>query len=315
MKRWVLPLLLSLVLLGISAFWPGTGASWVQLDVTPGTSAIFVARQLVDRGQFFSVYPMIFWTKVMRADQKIKVGRYRFNKGRSSFWVVSDLIRGHTEKIHLTIPEGFASWQIADRLERRMVCSAQAFLKLVNARNLEGFLFPATYDFDVGIDPREVVKTLTDRFNQVWSQEMTARTDSIGWSKNQAVTMASILEREARDRTELSMISAVYHNRLKKRMRLEADPTVQYALGFWKKRILYADINKTESPYNTYLHSGLPPGPICNPGLEALKAALWPAESEALYFVARPDGRHDFSKTYKEHSQKVKMRDQMRKKR
>ncbi len=143
---------------------------------------------------------------------------------------------------------------------------------------------------------------------------MTQRAKALGWSKKNVVTMASIIEREARDRNELPMISAVYHNRLKKHMRLEADPTVQYALGYWKKRLLFSDINRTQSPYNTYLYAGLPPGPICNPGKDAIRAALWPTESDALYFVAKDDGRHDFSTTFKEHSAKVKMRNIQRRK-
>jgi len=314
MKRSALIIILGILLLFGAAFWPGSWVSWVQLDVRPGTAATVVARKLVDQGLLWTVYPMIFWTKILGADRKIKVGRYRFPKGRSAFWVVCDLISGHTQKIHLVVPEGFTSMQIAERLQMRMVCPADKFEEIVAAEKLEGFLFPATYDLDVGMEPKELVELFTASFNRVWTPEMEARAKEWGWSKREAVIFASIIEREVRDRAELPMISAVYHNRLKKKMRLEADPTVQFALGNWKSRLLYADINKTRSPYNTYLHGGLPPGPICNPGEDALKAALWPAESEALYFVAKEDGRHDFSKTFKEHSEKIRARDKMKRK-
>jgi UPF0755 protein len=127
-------------------------------------------------------------------------------------------------------------------------------------------------------------------------------------TKKEVVTLASILQREVRVPEEWGLVSAVYHNRLAKHMRLEADPTVQYALGFWKPRLTYDDYRNTHSPYNTYLVMGLPPGPICSPGLDAIKAALWPADSKALFFLAAEGGHHTFSETYRDHTNKVNKR-------
>jgi len=154
-----------------------------------------------------------------------------------------------------------------------------------------------------------VLKQMVEEFNRRWTPEFDARARELGLNKRQVVSLASILEREIRVRDELPLISSVYHNRLRKGMKLDADPTVQYAMGYWKKRLTNEDYRRTLSPYNTYLNPGLPPGPICSPGLDAIQAALYPAATESLYFVAQEDGRHSFSSSYREHVNKVKVRD------
>jgi len=311
--RWTRAMLLAVLLAGASAllFWPGRGAP-VQIDVSEGTNAHAIARRLIDADLVQSRYPVLFWVKVRQASQKIHVGRYRIPKGRSAYWIVDDLMQGRTEKLRVVIPEGWASWQIAERLEASGICPAAPFLDLVKKKKLEGVLFPATYDFEAGLSPETVVSRLSGRFEQIWTSAMDARAKEIGMTRNEVVTMASIVEREVRVRDEGPMISAAYHNRLRRGMKLDADPTVQYALGHWKTRLTYADYRNTNSPYNTYLHPGLPPAPICSPGLESLNAALWPAKSDALFFVAQDDGRHSFSATYREHVNKVNRRNRVR---
>lgn len=280
----------------------------MEISVIEGQTAHDVDRALRESGVIRSRMPFFLWLKLRRAGLKIQVGRYRFSKGRSAYWIVDDLVQGRSEKAHLIIPEGFASWQIAERLESLKVCDKNAFEAVVSSENLEGFLFPATYDIPCGLAPATVARKLVAEFDVRWTPEIEVRAKEMGFSKRQVVTLASIIEREVRKRDELPLVSAVYNNRLKKKMRLEADPTVQFALGFWKSRLTYDDYRLTKSPYNTYLNSGLPPGPICSPGWDAVKAALWPANSTALFFLATDDGYHTFSETYHEHMNKVNKR-------
>ncbi len=304
---------LLLLLAGTVAFWPGTGRKWVEIQVGEGQTAAQVARQLVDAGAVRSRIPFLLWTKVRRAGPRIQIGRYRISAGRSSYWILDDLIQGRTEKEKLVIPEGFASWQIAERLESLKICDAKAFLAHVAKEKLEGYLFPATYELANGLSPASVARQLTAEFESRWTPDKEARAKEIGMTKAQVVTLASIVEREVRAKEEYPLVSAVYHNRLKKNMRLEADPTVQFALGYWKSRLTYNDYRNTNSPYNTYLNFGLPPGPICSPGEEAIKGTLWPATTPALFFLAQEDGRHTFSTTYREHTNKVNKRNRTRK--
>lgn len=307
--------LLMLVSAGAFLFWPGSSQPAGELVVTEGMGASQVASVLHQKGLLRS--PLIFkvWVRLRGAGSRIRVGRYQFNQNRSAYWIVDDLINGRTQKTKVIIPEGFASWQIAERLEENQICPASAFKNVVAAKQLEGFLYPATYDFDIGLSAPSVADQMVARFNQGWTEEFNRRAAEIGFSKKEVVTLASIVEREARDRSESPLIAAVYTNRLKKRMRLEADPTVQFALGYWKSRLTYRDYRTVQSPYNTYINGGLPPGPICSPGIDAIRAALWPAVSDALYFVATEDGRHSFSTNYRDHTNKVNKRNRLKRSR
>ena len=288
--------------------WPGSGRKWAEIFVSEGQNGHAVARQLTEAGVVRTPLPFLLWVKFRRAEKRLQVGKYRFAVGRSAFWIVDDLIQGRTEKVRFVIPEGFASWQIADRLDSLKICDGDAFREIVRKENLEGYLFPATYELTNGLSPSTVARRFTAEFDARWTPEIDARAKALGLTKLETVTLASIVEREVRVREELPLVSAVYHNRLKKKMKLAADPTVQFALGFWKSRLRNRDYREAQSPYNTYLHPGLPPGPICNPGWDAVLAALSPASSNALFFVAKEDGRHDFSDTYREHVNKVNKR-------
>lgn len=318
MRRTIPAVVLSVVvcafaIAAISVLRRGSGPDVHEVHVTRGMSAGRVARLLVEKKVVSSPYPFLFWTRFRRANNKIQIGLYRFPSGRSAWWILSDMIKGKIEKARVAVPEGFASWQIAERLEATGVCDAEAFLQHVRENRLEGFLFPATYEIGERTDPTEVAALMVREFNERWTDETEERAKIFGWNKSEAVTLASIIEREVMDRSELPLVSAVYHNRLKNRMRLQADPTVQYAIGFWKPRLTYEDYTKTKSPYNTYRHGGLPPGPICSPGWDAVQAALWPADFPALYMLAQEDGRHTFSNTYREHTNKVNQRNRRKK--
>ena len=169
---------------------------------------------------------------------------------------------------------------------------------------LEGYLFPDTYVFPDGTTPRAAVRVMVDRFQRVWQPDWNQRLQELAMSRNDVMALASIVEKEARLPEERLVISAVYHNRLKRRMPLQADPTVQYALGRHVDRVLYKDL-EIASAYNTYKHPGLPPGPIASPGLPSIEAALYPANVPYLFFVATPDGHHEFRTTFSEHREAI----------
>jgi len=295
-------------------FWPGSARTSVELIVSSGDSGHQIARKLVAEGHLLTKYPFLGWVRLRGAGTKVKLGRYVFGNGRSAYWIVDDLIHGRTQKIRAPIPEGFSTWQIAERLDLFHVCAADEFKRQAQEQRLEGYLFPATYEFDYGIGAEAVIRIMKSQFERVWNSDFDTRARELKWTQHQVLTLASIIEREIMVRAEMPLVSAVYHNRLRKGMKLEADPTVQYALGFWKKRLLFSDLKQTDSPYNTYKYKGLPPGPICSPGRDAILAALYPADSNALFFVAREDGTHTFSHTYAEHLKKVRQRNRNRRK-
>jgi len=211
----------------------------------------------------------------------------------------------------VTVVEGWELGQIAPQLARtlgvpRDSVDAAARDTALLARldvptpTLEGYLFPATYIFPDGTTAREAVHQMVARFEKAWRPEWNAQLQAIALKRHDAVTLASIVEREAVRPEERSVIAAVYYNRLRKGMRLEADPTVQYALGRHTTRVLYRDLD-VESPYNTYRRTGLPPGPIGSPGAPSMAAAVAPAKVPYLYFVAMPDGHHEFRTTFADH--------------
>lgn len=216
----------------------------------------------------------------------------------------------------VTIPEGFAVSQIGSLLARRLdlplksVDSATRDTALrarldIPTPTLEGYLFPDTYAFPEGTTARDAVTEMVKRFEREWKPIWNARVIRLAMNRNDIITLASIIEKEARLPEERAVISAVYHNRLRKQMLLQADPTVQYALPAHTSRVLYRDL-EVKSPYNTYLHRGLPPGPIASPGGPSIIAALYPANVDFLYFVAFPDGHHEFRKTLGEHEKAKK---------
>ncbi len=247
----------------------------------------------------------------------IKAGTYDLPRGAGWGEALDALVAGRVVTVPLTVPEGFSVTQIAERVApiaelpadsvaRRLLDPALADSLGGPGPNLEGYLFPETYRFAQGVSVEAITAELLARYRSVWTAERRAVLDSIGMSEREIVTLASIVQAEARWEDEMPLISAVFHNRLRRRMRLQADPTVQYALESHQSRLLYSHIDSVANhPYNTYTHPGLPPGPIGSPGLAAIDAALRPAPVPYLYFVARDDGHHEFSRSLREHNRKV----------
>lgn len=297
--------------------------------IQAGQSAAAIGEELQQRGLIRSSLAFRWEIDSRGLGSKLEAGDYELSPSLSNAEIVAVLARGPIIRgIGLTVPEGWRAEQVARRMEEVGLGKAEDVLRLVRtprehglappdptATTLEGYLFPETYEFDPKANPNQAVETLVNQFERRFGESFRRQAAGRGLSLHQAVTLASIIEREAQQAPERAVISSVYHNRLAAGMRLDADPTVQYAVanldlgkaggyGFWKRDLTLEDL-KVNSPYNTYQLTGLPPGPICSPGLASLQAAVAPADTGYLFFVARDDGSHAFATTLAEHNQNV----------
>ena len=240
--------------------------------------------------------------KFARLEEKLKYGEYDLSPAMNMAQILEKLVKGEVVLYKITIPEGYNSEQIAELLDKKGIVEKESFLKLVknNEKSWEGYLFPDTYEVPKGYGGEKMLKLLLSNFNQQVVDKLAPKIEESQFSLPEIIILASLIEKEAKYEEEKSKVSSVFYNRLKKGMKLQSCATIQYILGTPKERLEEADL-KIDSPYNTYLYAGLPPGPICNPGLESIIAALEPAESNWLYFVLGEDGRHIFSETYEEH--------------
>jgi UPF0755 protein len=295
----------------------GSDGALERLTIPPGATVATVADTLAAHGVVG--WPGLFkvYVRLKGAAADIKAGTYDLPRGAGWSLALEALVEGRVVTIALTIPEGFTVRQIAQRVApiagvtedtvtRRLLDPDLADSLDTPGPNLEGYLFPETYRFAQNVPVRQIAAELVARYQTVWTPERRAALDSIGMSEREIITLASIIQAEARWEDEMPLISAVFHNRLRRGMRLQADPTVQYARGSHQSRLLYSHIDSVaDNPYNTYTHAGLPPGPIGSPGAAALDAALHPAPVAYLYFVAREDGHHEFSRSLREHNQAI----------
>lgn len=290
----------------------------VEVQVPAGATLSTVTDTLTARG--LVRWSLLFrtFTRLRGDHDELKAGRYVLDSRASWGEILDALTEGRVATEPVTIPEGFRAAQIAPRIASVTGVPPDSVLARltrpdahedlgVPGPGLEGYLFPDTYRFARGVSVSQVVRAMVSRYRAVWSPERRARLDSLSMSEREAVTLASIVQAEAQREAEMPLISAVYHNRLRRGWRLEADPTVLYALGGWRPRLLYPAMDSVaEHPYNTYTNTGLPPGPIGSPGEAAIDATLNPAEEPFLYFVALPDGSHLFSRTLAEHNRAVR---------
>ena len=284
-----------------------------RVTIPAGSSFSTAVDSLAHAGVISSPRLFRFYASFRRRDRALKAGTYRFEPGASWNDVLDALTRGKGLVHTVTIPEGFALSSITPLLARALSVPPESVIAAasdtalrhrldVPTPTLEGYLFPDTYTFAEGTSSHDAVAILVAQFEKEWKPQWNARLQELAMSRHDVVTLASIIEKEARLAEERPVISAVYHNRLKKGMLLQADPTVQYALGRHVDRVLYKDL-EIDSRYNTYKHAGLPPGPIASPGAASIEAALYPANVPYLYFVAHPDGHHEFRQTYAEHTE------------
>ncbi len=279
----------------------------VYFTVDPGMKTREISLRLENEKIIPNSFCFLFWAEIFFLEKKIKAGTYQLEYSFSALPILLTLIQGKSASIKVTIPEGLESGQIAAILEEKIFISAGKFLSLVKERQLEGFLFPDTYFFSPHYPEEKVLETMFNQFEREFNSQFLERAEELRLSKKEIVVLASLIEKEAAKDEERPYISAVFHNRLKKRMFLESCATVQYALGEHRRQLSYQDL-KVDSPYNTYIHLGLPPEPICNPGLASLKAALYPAQTDDLFFVSQGNGWHYFSRYYNQHLKNKQLR-------
>jgi UPF0755 protein len=291
----------------------GNPANPKRVVVDRGASVRAVSEALAASGIITSPRWFRYYASIGGRDRMIKPGTYQFGADAGWKFVLNALVSGRGLVHTVTIPEGFNVRQIAPLLAKALSVTEDSVRAAVTdtawqrqldipLKSLEGYLFPATYSFADGTTAREAVKAMIDAFEDAWARvpNAAARLDSLKITRHDALTMASIIETEARLAEERPIISAVYWNRVRAGMKLQADPTVQYALPAHVERVLYKDL-EVDSRFNTYKYEGLPPGPIASPGAAAIEAALNPAAVPFLYFVAHPDGHHEFRVTHEEH--------------
>lgn len=304
----------------LAACGPTRGGPEVEVVIPAGAAFAEVTDSLVAAGL---VRRPVWFRAIARArqvDRRVQAGVYRIPAGTGT-WALLDILASPATAIALrfTVPEGLTAADVADLAQAQLGIPRDSVLAAVQDRarvdsiapgapSLEGFLFPETYLLRPGVTAGDLVRTMTAQFLTAWDPAWDRRLDTLEIDRADLVTLASIVEGEARVDEERPVIAGVYWNRLRRGMALQADPTVQYALqlrtGRRKPRLFEKDYG-IDSPYNTYLHPGLPPGPVLSPGRRSLEATLYPADVPFLYFVAGPDGRHRFSRTYDEHLRAV----------
>ncbi len=295
-----------------------TPPNTIVFEVEKGQTAKEIALNLKKNGIIKKTWPFLAGYRVFFSAQSLKAGEYAIAIPDSPKNILHVLSEGSVYLHSITIPEGLIIQEIAGLLDSEDFVAKQDFLQDVaetsiissldkDAPNLEGYLFPETYRFSKGTSSEEIVAAMVFQFTKVFSQEWIERAAELGMSIRDIVTLASLIEKETSLRKEKKTIAAVFHNRLRIGMKLDCDPTIIYVLkleGRFKDRLRTRDL-KYDSPFNTYLYSGLPPGPIANPGRGSLEAALYPTDEKFLYFVSKNDGSHHFSQTFREHQNAV----------
>jgi len=307
----------------------GTDPTPVTFTVTPGETAVQIARRLQEAGFVRSADSFRALLRVAGVDTKLEAGEYELRRNMTPREIMTALQKGRPPTVTVVIPEGRRAEEVADMIAAQGLANRDELLTLIltggdfnypfladrppGRRSLEGYLFPDTYEFHRDANARDIIDTLLQNFDRRFIPEWRTAATKAGLNVDQVVILAGIVEREAALAQERPIIASVYLNRLKQGIKLDADPTVQYAMGYDKAsgtwwRTLRVDDYQFKSPYNTYLNQGLPPGPICNPGQASLKAVVEPAHTTYLYFVANTvagDGSHVFASSWEEHLQNV----------
>ncbi len=298
---------------------PVGGTRKVIVQIHKGASAGSVSHMLADKRLIRSAFAFQLLARISGKSGMLKPGAYDLSPSMSPGSILNRIAGGEVSARWITIPEGFTVRQVAERLSAEGYGNADQLLNetLYNGKvfrtnfyhpedSLEGYLFPDSYLLPVGASGEAAINEMLICFQRKVAEDLAPDIRKSGMSLHEVITLASLIEREARVPGDRPLVSAVLHNRLRQNMRLQCDATVLYALGQHKKRVLYRDL-EVKSPYNTYLNTGLPPGPIANPGLDSIKAALHPARVDYLFYVAKSDGSHIFSRTMQEHERAIQL--------
>jgi len=295
---------------------PSTNESVRAVVIRPQTGAFDIANALKEAHVIRSRVAFVVVAVARGTQRRLLAGEYEFVPGLSLLEVVRLIEQGKGLVNQVTIPEGFAARQIAGLLYEKGLVDQDRFMALLRDRrllqqygvdgsSLEGYLFPDTYRLVRGLSEEVIIGLMVRRFGEVFGPVERARAMALKMSVAEVITLASLIEREAKADEERPLVSSVFHNRLRLGMPLQSDPTVLYGLSRFNGKLTRTNL-RAPSPYNTYLHRGLPPGPIANPGRASVMAALYPASSRYLYFVSRNDGTHAFSNTLQEHDAMVR---------
>ena len=293
----------------------GEAIRTLEFEVEPGDSLWRVVQALESERMIRSARVTRWFAESEGISSQLKVGEYELSASQSTPEILDVLVSGRVRTHALVIPEGLRATEIADRIAAAGLGDRDAFLAIVfdpasparfgvEGQNLEGYLFPDTYRFARGNPESKIVETMVGEYLRVY-HELVPDPSAVELSMSQHTTLASIVEKETGAPSERPLIAAVFLNRMKRKMRLETDPTVIYGIQNFDGNIKRIHLKDASNPYNTYKIRGLPPGPIANPGRDALRAVLDPADSPYLFFVSRNDGTHVFSKTYAEHESNV----------
>jgi UPF0755 protein len=292
------------------------GSEGIEIEIKKGTSMSRALDMLKENGFIRDKKLMIIIAKLTGVEGKLKAGYYSFEERSTPFGAFSALLHGRVVQQKVTIIEGETVWNTAERLEEAGIMDSKTFFNFnsdptflsslhIDAPSLEGYLFPDTYKFDKGTAPKKVLTAMVNTTRSNFTDDMRTQMKKLGMSEREVLALASIIEKEAVVDFERSTISAVYHNRIKKRMRLEADPTSIYGVKDSREGVTRYDL-KRNTPYNTYRRRGLPPGPIAASGLKSIIAAIYPADVPYLFFVSKNNGEHHFSSTAREHFNAVR---------
>jgi len=305
--------------------WPQTSIdSMKKVRIDHGTTLSNISDKLNKKGLVSNKWVFEFLTKIKGLEKSMQAGTFKLSNIHTNNEVINNIVFGSPERKKITFLEGWNMNQVAKHLSKEFdfkyfevieLLNDEKFIRnlQINSNTLEGYLFPETYYFFEGVDKTSVIERLVKEHKKFWNNANLSKADSLGFTPYEIITLASIIEGEAIYDSERSIISAVYHNRLKIGMKLQADPTVQYIIEDGPRRLLNKDL-RIKSPYNTYIYQGLPPGPINSPGEQSLIAALSPQDNDYLYFVAKGDGYHTFSRNEKEHERAKRAFQRVRKK-
>jgi UPF0755 protein len=313
----ILCLLMVVIIVGFGMFFtrPAKKGGINQvITIREGMSLKEVASALKGNGIITNKDLFMLWTRLLGNSRKIKAGEYLLNSGMAPVRIIEILTRGIIITYPVTVPEGFSIEQIGGILAANGLADKKLFVSLahepgvikkygISGPSLEGFLYPDTYQFGKGLPPSLIIDVMVKRFWEIAGPYMD-RIKDLKMTVEEVVTLASIVEKEAGTAEEMPLIASVFLNRLRKGMRMESDPTVIYGMNDFTGNLTRKDLLES-TPYNTYVIRGLPPGPISNPGLASIKAVLYPAETDYLYFVSKNDRTHYFSSSIEEHNRAV----------
>jgi len=311
----LIPLFSYLTLLNYAASPLGESAVPHTIDIPKGTSFSRIVDILDEAG--LVRHRLLFYLLAFsqHAAGHIRAGEYELANSMTPLEIIKKMVRGEIKGYLITFPEDLTLKEFATRLASQKLVDENTFMRLaadreflatlgIEAPSLEGFLYPDTYLFDRSMETREIIRIMLSQFWRKVTPKMQNRARELGFTLSDVVTLASMIGKESGNTAEKPLISAVFHNRLKKGMKLQSDPTAVYDLINFKGTISRKDL-QNNTPHNTYHISGLPPGPIANPGIDSLQAALYPAAVDYLYFVSRKDGTHQFSENYTAHNEAI----------